>query len=182
MLKEICRELEKQDFECLLIPASPEMPLDRLLVSLGFDSKTRKKMVEILSVQMDIPAEMASSGYEDSPYRLQFTTVLPFKIEDMALNQVASLVLFINRFLDLPGFELNELEGKISYRYVWMTERSHCDRLLVLSIIGGIMLNLTLFSDMIESLADGHETFDDLLSKIIKMVNEFPSDPKLEAS
>lgn len=182
MLKDICKELEKQDFECLIIPATPEMPVERLLVSIGFDSKSRKRMVEILSVQTEIPSEIASSGHEDTPYRAQFTSVLPFKIEDMALNQVASLVLFINQFLDLPGFELNELEGKISYRYVWMTKRSHCDRLLVLSIIGGVMLNLTLFADMIESLADGKETFDELLSKIIKMVNEFPSDAKLELS
>lgn len=172
MLHLIQNFLEKQQFDCIFIEATPEIPIDRLVVTLGQDSKQRSFILAVQAAQIEIPKEFATENADQLPFRLQFSVALPFTIDDLALNQVASLILFINQYVDLPGFELNELNGIASYRYIWLTKKASCDFTLVVSIIGSILLNLNLFSDMIELLADGKVTFNDLLEKVLKAVNE----------
>ncbi|MDP1881159.1 MAG: hypothetical protein Q8K60_09505 [Parachlamydiaceae bacterium] len=164
--------LEKNNYECTIIPAGKELPTDQLVIYLGIDGKNREQIASVTTSQIEFPKELKSKE-KLVPHHLHFRVKLPFKIEDLALNQVGSLILFINQFLDLPGFELNELEGVVTYRYVWLTydtkdvEKEQGP--LLLSIIGAILLNLKLFSEMIESLAEGKLTFNDLLEQIVEM-------------
>lgn len=166
LIKEI---LEKEDFECTLAQATEQIPLDRLLVFLGLSAKKQERMLEIIASQQQVSPEFTLPKTTALPYRLQFRIQLPFKVQDKALSQVASLLLFLNQFIDLPGFELNELEGQVLYRYVWIIEPSSISSTLIMSIIGATMLNLGLFAETIESLADGKMSFNDLLSQIINI-------------
>lgn len=179
LLESLKQLLENQQFECTLVSSDSNIPIDRLLVFLGTDSKERERIVEIIANQIEIPPEFSHPEAKSPPCNIIFRASLPFKINDLALNQVASLILFINQFLELPGFELNELEGKISYRYVWITHHLQMldkeDSFLVMTIIGAMMLSLSLYGDMIESLSEGKLTFNDLLSQIVKMAEEGPS-------
>jgi hypothetical protein len=169
VLENIKKILEKEDFDCTLISGTEQIPFDRLLVLLGLDPKERERILEIVAIQQQVSPEFLLPKTAHLPYRLQFRVELPFKVQDTALNQIASLLLFLNQFIDVPGFELNELEGKVFYRYVWITHPSSIESTLMMSIIGSIMLNLGLFSDTIESLADGKMTFNELLEQIIKI-------------
>lgn len=173
LIKEI---LENRQFEAVLLSPSEQVPIERLMVSLGPDKKNRNRILEIGAVQLEVPPELVHPNAADFPYRLQFRSILPFKVEDLALTQTGSLILFLNRFIDLPAFELDELTGIVSYRYVWMMKRAYCDQTLLLSIVGASMLNLGLFADMIESLADGQRTFNDILSEVLKVAQGSPSE------
>lgn len=172
MLNNLKIILEKNNYECTIIPAGKELPTDQLVIYLGIDEKNREQIASVTTTQIEFPKEFLSKE-KAVPYHLHFRVKLPFKIEDLALNQVGSLILFINQFLDLPGFELNELEGIVTYRYVWLTydtkDAEKEQDPLLLSIIGAILLNLKLFSEMIESLAEGKLTFNDLLEQIVEM-------------
>ena len=169
VLEIIKKKLEAEKFECAINPANSEFPLDRLIVFLALDMKERERMLEIFGGQQQFSPELMLPEAATLPYRLHFRVKLPFKVQDTAQNQVASLLLFLNQLIDLPGFELNELEGQVTYRYVWITEQTLITQNLIMSIVGAIMLNLGLFAETIESIADGKVTFNDLLSQIVKM-------------
>ena len=177
VINQIKKILEDNEFDCSLAVESKEIPFEKLLVDFGVDAKEREKVLEIISNPLPFPelnSDLVSSS-SAVPYRIQFSSSLPFKIQDVALSQVASLILFLNQFIELPGFELNELEGQVIYRYVWINYPSSVDSPLLMSVIGSIMLNLSLFNDTIESLADGQVTFNDLLSQIVKIAENSSS-------
>jgi hypothetical protein len=169
VLEKIKKILDEKEFESTLAQATEQFPSDRLLVFMGLDVKGRERMVEIVAGQQQVSPEFILPKAATLPYRLQFRVQLPFEVQDIALNQVASLILFLNQFIDLPGFELNELEGKVLYRYVWIIQPSSIDETLIMSIMGSIILNIGMFSETIESLTDGKMSFNDLLSQIIKI-------------
>ena len=170
VLNQIKALLEKEEYECSFIPASENIPFDRLLVFLGIDDKERERILEVVESQQQVSPEFALPEAANIPYRLHFRIQLPFEIQDIALNQVASLLLYLNQLIDLPGFELNELEGKVLYRYVWIMQPATLDILPLMAILGAIMLNLGLFANTIETLADGQMSFNDLLAQIIQTI------------
>lgn len=178
VLKQIQLMLEENEFMCSLFPANEQALFDRLLIFLGLDLKKRERMLEVIAIEQPISPEYALPDTSLLPFRVQFRTELPFKIEDIALNQVASLLLFLNQFIDLPGFELDELNGKVIYRYVWIIYPTVIDPPLIMSIIGAIILNLSLFSETIESLADGKTSFNDLLTQIVQLGDQAQSTKK----
>jgi hypothetical protein len=171
ILEKIKKTLDNEEFPCTLSSATEKLPFEHLLVFLGLDNKKRERMLEIVTIQQQISPEFLLSPPPLLPYRIQFRVQLPFNVQDIALSQVASLILFFNQFIDLPGFELNELEGQVFYRYVWIIHPTSIDDLLIMNIIGALILNVSLFSDTIESLADGKQTFNDLLTQITQFTD-----------
>lgn len=174
VLEGIKKILDQEEFACSLSSATEEAPFERLSVFLGLDAKKRERLLEVLAGQEQVSPEFTLPEATSFPYRIQFRAQLPFKVENLALNQVASLLLFLNQFIDLPGFELDELEGQVVYRYVWIAESTSINKPLILSIMGYIMLNLSMFSETIESLAEGKVSFNDLLSQIVKLADRSP--------
>ncbi len=178
VLNQIQALLEKEEYECSFVTASENIPFDRLLVFIGIDDKERERILEIVESQPQVSPEYVLPEGANIPYRLHFRIQLPFEIQDIALNQVASLLLFLNQYIDLPGFELNEIEGKVLYRYVWIMQSATLDILPLMVILGAIMLNLGLFANTIETLADGQMTFNDLLAQIIQTIETSRSPKK----
>lgn len=162
VLEKIKKILEDEDFECALTPASKAFPVDQLRAFLTLDNKKRERILEIFGIQL-------ASKEASLPCRLHFQTKLPFKVQDNALGDVAFLLHYVNQLIDLPGFELNELEGAVLYRYVWIIEENFITSSLILSIFGSFMMNLGLFADMIESVAEGKVSFNALLEEIVKV-------------
>jgi hypothetical protein len=167
MLKQIQAMLDQAQFECSIVKAGSEFPQDRLLVFLGVDGKRRERILEITSQEQVVNSEHKSPT--KNYFRIQFQYIFPFLTQDLAINQVASLVLFLNHQVDFPGLELDELEGRISYRYVWLTKGNAVDDQLILSLLGIIRLLLDLFAESLERLAEGQATFNELLEEIIQM-------------
>lgn len=175
LLSNIEKILEKNEFTCTHLSAKERPPHDRLLVFLGLDSKKREKLLEIIAIQH--PDSSESVSYSPSPFatRIQFRFDCPFHVQDIALNQMASLLHFLNQLIDLPGFELDELNGKVIYRHVWIMNPSMIDPLLIMNILDAIMLNIALFYDSIESVADHTLTFNNILSQIIQITEHSKS-------
>lgn len=169
ILEKVKQILEEEKFECTLSPSTAANSADRLLVFLALDQKKREKILEISAGQQQAALKITMPQAEKIPYRVQFTVKLPFKVIDLALSQVASLLHFINQAIDLPGFELNEMDGEIIYRYVWVISPTAITAAFIMSIVGSMMLNLSLFTETIETLADGKMSFNDLLAQIVKI-------------
>lgn len=175
MLKEIQAILEKEQFESAFMEENNEIPLSRVLVFLGVDSKKRERIVEITAKEQVLQDKKPSTnkGAENPTYFfIQYEYSFPFTVDDLALSQVSSLLLFLNQLSDFPGFELNELDNEVYFRYVWIVKKSGVDSKLVASIIGNILLHIELFSLSIERLAKGEVTFNDLLKDVLKMTQQ----------
>lgn len=168
MLKTIQQQLEQAHVNCAYYEPTTEIPFDRILVLLGQDNQQREQIVEITAQEQSLNFENTSPA-STPVYRIQFQLLFPFTVEDLATSQMASLLLFINRLLDFPGLELDELDNQIYYRYVWLTKKQKIDVALILSILGIIVLVLQLFTPAIEAIANGTSTFNELLEEIIKL-------------
>jgi hypothetical protein len=176
LLSQIQTLLEQEEYPFLHVSATDNIPYERLLVSLGVDQKKRDLKVEVTEHTLPVLPKFASSADQTLPSKIQFRLILPFKVKNSSLNDISSLLHFLNQSIDLPGFGLDELEGRVIYRYVWLTSPSHLDKISIITLLNALTLNLMLFSDTIESIAKGSSTFNDLLSEIVsKFKSSHPS-------
>lgn len=160
--------LKQEDYSFLHAPATEKIPFERLIVVLGLDTNKRELKLEITEHAMPVlPETDDSSPLSTFPSRLQFRLILPFKVKNSSLSDISSMLHFLNQSIDLPGFELDELEGRVIYRYVWLTSPSQLDKISIMTLFSAVTLNLMLFADTIESIAKGSSTFNDLLSEIV---------------
>jgi hypothetical protein len=104
--------------------------------------------------------------------KIEFQAILDWMVADLAMEQTSSLLHFINRSIDLPGFELNELDGRVGYRYVHLAPAEQDDYPLIRALIGSIKLFIDIFGGVIREVAQGNKTFDDILDVIIDHVRE----------
>lgn len=166
ILEKMEQFLAESEFDYTLQHATEEHPLSRLLVFLGESKDHEERILEITAQEQILNQELTAHSPFGRYYKIQFTMTFPFKAKDETLNQVGSLVLFLNQMLDLPGFEVDELYNRISYRYVLMAKEEGIDNLLVTSLIGVIMMIFDLFTDPIKQVAKGQVSFNDLLEEI----------------
>ena len=172
MINEIKKILENNQFLCSF-PLEDPIPLrESLDVILGSDYKERELVLAISATQQLPPPEHIEANTTPSPQRVQFWVELPFDVQDAALNQMSNLLHFLNQMIELPGFELDELNGKVIYRYVWIAHPKMIDESLIIGITGAILLTLNLLTGTIESLADGSVSFNDLLAQIVQLAKE----------
>ena len=171
-LKTIQTILEKEQLVGSIFPAGEDSPIDRLLIFLSVDSKKRERLLEITMTDPLAPPEHLLPQAQSLPCRIQFRLQFPFLVQNNGLNQIASMFLFLNHLAEFPGFELDELNGKIFFRYVWLTQSNSLEPHLITTIISAILININLFSDSIESLIDGKTSFNDFLSQIVHLNEE----------
>ena len=154
---------------CSLEQASDSFPLPQLLVDLGQDKQNRPRVLAITFQEQFFQAILESQKLQaESRYvSIQFDMVFPFEMSVQTSREVACVLLFINRLIDLPGFGMSETDNQIYYRYVLLAQEKAIDKPLLLGIVGTIMLAMDLFGELIEHAASGKMTFNQLLEKII---------------
>ena len=170
ILDFIKRALFAENIDCSLEPSHARSG-SRLLVNFIKDHKNRSRVLEITEQELSLQPR-PKKDHPEIHSRIQFLIMLPFQAKDSALHDIASLILFLNRTLELPGLELNELDNRIYYRYVLMTKTDGLTEELVLAIVGVILLMLDLFSNTIEKVADGTHTFNELLQEVIDATDQ----------
>lgn len=157
--------------DCPYAIVSPQNSDEEIVqLVLGKDSKEREILLKITPIQQRPSEEILTGNEDELPFRLQFSCQLPFKVDDMSLSQTASLLLFLNTWIDLPGFELHELKGEIYYRYVWLMQKSILNSYFFNTMVGAFILNLSLFQETIEKVASGKESFNDFLKSVVKLM------------
>jgi hypothetical protein len=164
-LKDLKEILHKAQLDCSLEEATDQLPI-RLLVYLGTDAKERERILEITSEQQDFTGEGGSKYY-----RVQFQLLFPFKFIDNRVSQIASLICFTNRMIELPGLEMSEIDNSLFYRYTLLTIDHGLDKTLLAGIIGNIMLIADLLSDTLEGVGSGKTDFNSLLEELVKTLN-----------
>lgn len=158
-----------EDRKCTLEPATEDFPLPQLLVDLGTDKQDRPRALAITLQEQFFQTILESQKLQaEAAYiSIQFDIDFPFEMSVQTSREVACVLLFINRLIDLPGFGMSETDNQIYFRYVLLAQEKAVDKPLLLGIVGTIMLAMDLFGELIESAASGKMTFNQLLEKII---------------
>lgn len=175
MLHKFKEIYDEENYPCNLMEATEEQPEEQLLVYVGTDYKQREQILQITS-QKQILGEERSGTPMNEYFRIQFKFLYPFSTDTLVLSQVASLLHFLNKQADFPGFELDELDNQVLFRYVWLVKDSGFDRLVAMSLTGIITLLVTMFGEAIERVATGKSTFDDLLREVTDTAKQFLKD------
>lgn len=165
-LQHIQALYSQEELDCTLLSASQEVPYERLIVYLGTDHKERERILEITA------AEQQLDDTEEPILRIQFQIAFPFSYKNSAVHEVSSVLLFINRMIELPGLELSEEQNRLYYRYVLLTSAKDVTRTLILAITGIITMILDLFADTIEKIACGQATFNNLLEDMSSLLKK----------
>lgn len=164
-LNNIKKILDENDLDCDVVKISDEDFDTRLLVFLNLDNKDRPRSLEITLLNQDLLPENFCN--------LQFMVILPICSEDHTVADTARAISFINRNIALPGFEFDEIEGHILYRYVVLTDTTTTiNENYILGIIGNIMSSLDIFGDTIDKITSGEKTFNEMLEEALNIVEE----------
>lgn len=149
--------LEKNGKSSTLQKGGDEAP-DRLLVVLGTIEEGQEDVMEVTEA---VPL------FPDKPYHLlQFQYVLSGEVTADTFNQVSSVLHFFNRLIHCPGFELDELNNKVIYRYMWFVKDEGIDSFLVMQLLGNLRICYKMFSPYINEIAQGKYTLEEILKKV----------------
>lgn len=152
-------------------------PHPKLVVDLGEDAKKRKRVLELTAQQQMLLPDIVKSKKPKSTrdyVRIQFKVEFPFTASIETAIDTGSVIHFVNRMLELPGIEFSESDHKIYFRYVLLSISDGVTKDLMLAIVGNILMFLDVFSEIIEKIADGSLTFNEMLQQVLAIAERIP--------
>lgn len=173
ILKEISLWTAAEKLEGGLFHPDETVPYTRLLLLAGSSQQENPYFLEVTCLN-----QILNEGAPAKIFRLSFKIKFPFKIAPASASQTASLIALLNRFLDLPGFEMNEASDELFYRHILHLTEKGMDKDLILGIIGNIMLTVQMHVDPIRSVATGEISYTDLIAKTLKLLQQSPAKKK----
>ena len=153
-LEELEKHLKEQDYSCLLETPSDEFPFPRLLIELMNDEKERERIMEIR-----IRDQLVTPTY----YQIEYITKLPFDVLDHAILDTARFTCFLNRSIDLTGFEFDEVQSELYFRHTLLGNKNKTDIRILHANLGAIILLLDLLSPNLEQVATGKATMNEII-------------------
>lgn len=149
-----------------------DLTLEALLSYLqekGRDTKLQKEthqIYEVLSIDdKEFPLFIKINPDSDI---LQFITFLPLQFESDAIPDIARLILFINKEMDLPGFGMDESSKMVFYRCVLPSLDKKVSEETLQVYLQTIELVCKTFSPALLAVMQGKMTFEDVLKKVVK--------------
>lgn len=170
LLKSIQETLDEEEFDCSFEAAGEEGGKDLVVVRLG--EKQRNHELQISCV--DHPVDESLFTGEQLPHvAVTFSTTFLIDLNPKTIYETARFISFLNTIVDIPGFELNELDNCVRYRYIFLGLPGSLDLFLLLTIIGVHMFAVDKILPFIESIIKEEVSFEDVLTLIIKQFEEF---------
>lgn len=167
--------LKKDQFDCMLQQAGEGELFDSLIVYLGNDEQKRERFLKMTikpQILSEKPFQDLSLNQEAKYCALEFYAECPFVVCDHAAADTARFVCFINRSCDLPGFEIDEIDGLICYRTVHFFQTESCDWSLIKNLLGSVIMFFNVYSSELEKIARGHCTFPELIESYLARVSK----------
>lgn len=165
-LNDIKSLLEKTDFTCEILPASDKIPINQLVAGLGPDTENRVRFLIIRTAEQDLSSHDALLGIT-APIRryqeIQLLSVLPFQVNAENIPDTARLILLLNKGMELPGFELSEVDGIVLFRHAFVVPEDALDERILLSLVGMIQMLLDAFTELLEDVATGAQSLQEAL-------------------
>ncbi|MBA3602787.1 MAG: hypothetical protein H0W50_03930 [Parachlamydiaceae bacterium] len=174
ILSDIQMLLDEKGLPSSLKQVTKDVLEEHLLVALKIAGHDQEELLEIKAYPQNLEGAFKKEELLDSYYVLQFQFIVPASFSASTFTQLSSSLHFFNRLIHCPGFELDELNERILYRYVWFIKKTGIDSFLLMQVIGNIHLCYTMFTPYIKEIAEGKFTLEDILGKVLELRNQLP--------
>ena len=162
-LEAVKSSLQADEFDCSIIGENENA---QLALFLGQDHRDRERILSIQPIEQVMPPEQCP---DFTLIELRYT--FPFSLTDHATADTARLVAMFNHGAEVPGFECDEIDGKIHYRHVLFSDGKDLNFTTIKSLIGVILVMLDLYSAALEEVATGKTTFIEIMGSLVKTAN-----------
>lgn len=163
LLKEMHAWLNEEHFTNKINKGEDAPPFITAL--LGPDKEGRERTLTIRPLLQETGQRL--TGSKETIVSLEFSMEMPFKLDSKAEKDMASLLHFLNGELYLPGFHLEEAYQKILFRHVNFSLITGIDKKVLIGLTGLILLYLDLYARVIEDVATGKKTFNDVIDEVV---------------
>lgn len=143
-------------------------PIPRLIVHLGLDGKEEERMVAIALIDQ----MLGNHDQIPSHQMIVITYKFPFSVHSDAGADTARLFAMINCSLEMPGFQINEIEQEASFRSVLLSDGKGIDDKLLAGTLGTLMRYLDAYSETIERIATNKQSFLGFVDQEMKMLEK----------
>ncbi len=166
MVEQIHDEVEHALKQGKLSFTKEEKERPGYLIFLGTDAKDRE-----YCLHCSVSDANLKFGKEEGQHLAQIEYLLrfPFAVKEHALFDCIRVINLLNTLAPIPGFEYQEVEQELCFRYVFigpLTEETH---FAILAMIGMISLYKDCYTDPLEKLANGVLTMEDVLSEFVDL-------------
>ncbi len=162
MLAQIEKILKKAEIDCTLYMTDISDSAPTLHIPLPEALHGKPQILYLTHEEQIIPG-----SEEPDLHKLAFTVPLDISVEPMSVTDTARFLCLLNRHMDLPGFEMDEIESNIQFRHVWIGSEKSINALFLQSLTGLIMLLLDLYYEPIRSVAAGEQTFEYVITDFL---------------
>lgn len=103
---------------------------------------------------------------------LQFLVFIPAVFKKSTAGELARLLLYINKELDIPGFGMDETSSLIFFRVMIHVYQNQVPAQTVDSLLNALQMISHTFAPAIASVASGSTTFEEVLKKVKDAQNQ----------
>jgi hypothetical protein len=156
--------LSKYNLNVFILEKNVDELPDVLFVKLFKDRSGREYNLQIIIYKTPsfISGIDFSEDYNPENYIIQLAVLMPFKAKSEHTYEVCRFLTWINRTIEIPGFEFNENDGSTYYRYNLMVSNK-IDPLSFLSVLGNIRYYIEQYFSLIEEVGLGEKTLLDIV-------------------
>jgi len=158
-LNALTEFFKTQGFQCQSLKATDKFPYDYLFVCLGEEEGGGGSFLQLRVSKQDLGIKEDSEGFnKHGYYYLQFTIPMNVELKDSAVWELSRLILLVNLSNEIPGFEFNEIDKVVFYRYSQIVPGPAIDQYLLMTIVGNALSLIATFGDYIKDVASGKKT------------------------
>jgi hypothetical protein len=169
ILEQIQKIVETRNVATILSKESKATPYPHLLVPF---EKHIMEITEHPTFQGQLLPNANKNPQEQQYYLIQFQFVLLDKVPAETFNQTSSALHFFNRLLHCPGFELDQINDIVTYRYCWFMKKSELDSFLFLQVFDNVLLAFQMFSPYVENIIQGKYTLENIIQEMLDQQNK----------
>lgn len=164
-LTVIQQDLLADEFDARLMEIDDENPVERLFVVFDQDEKGRDQILQLVFIN-DMLNLSDQPDEPDDMFLLQFTLELPFRVQESALAEVARLLLALNRVIPVGALGLAEPERQVYFNYVLSCSDREVEDVVAANIVGIVEFYIPSFAVLIEAVAEGSRTREDVIKQL----------------
>ena len=124
--------------------------------------ETNQLVLNLLIAQKECPLFIRI--YEGNEM-VQLLAFLPLQFKPNTVNDMARLLGFLNKELDVPGFGLDEDVGVVFFRAMIPVKEKLLEPTFLLGFLNAVQMACETFTPVIAAVAEGNRSFADIVKK-----------------
>jgi hypothetical protein len=161
-LAQLIQPLNQEGFLTRLVEADESIDVEQLFVLLDDEDPELTWQLQMMFISQ-----------VQSPTLLQFVTPLAMELGTVNLDNLSRFLLKLNTKLLISGFELNEAEEVVYYRFLLPCLDTQLDPTLIVNTIWMISYQLDRFAPLVKEMITTNSSFEQACEQLKKHLSEY---------